>query len=273
MSETNYINSEARDVLKATSRTFYIPISHLTKGLQEAVASAYLCMRAIDEIEDHPELPSSTKSDLLLSVSQILQRKPFNEDELKELFEPYQSILPKVTLQLGNWIKVCPPTILESILNSTATMAKGMAEWVRKDWQIKNEEDLDQYTYYVAGLVGVMLSDIWRWYDQTETDENLAIAFGRGLQAVNILRNHDEDKTRGVSFVPEGWEVKEMFAYAERNLELADLYIKDIKNSSILHFCKIPLALAHGTLEALMKGKEKMSRLDVLKVVSRVVGK
>ena len=105
MSETNYINSEARDVLKATSRTFYIPISHLTKGLQEAVASAYLCMRAIDEIEDHPELPSSTKRDLLLSVSQIMQRKPFNEDELKELFEPYQSLLPKVTLQLGNWIK------------------------------------------------------------------------------------------------------------------------------------------------------------------------
>ena len=142
-----------------------------------------------------------------------------------------------------------------------------------KDWQIKDEEDLDQYTYYVAGLVGVMLSDIWRWYDQTQTDENLAIAFGRGLQAVNILRNHDEDKTRGVSFFPEGWEVKDMYSYAGRNLELADQYIKDIKTSNILHFCKIPLALAHGTLEALMKGKEKMSRVDVLKVVGRVVGK
>ena len=152
-------------------------------------------------------------------------------------------------------------------------MARGMAEWVQKDWQIKSESDLDQYTYYVAGLVGVMLSDIWRWYDQTETDENLAIAFGRGLQAVNILRNHEEDKTRGVSFFPDGWEINDMFAYAERNLQLADQYVKDIKTSSILHFCKIPLALAHGTLEALMKGKEKMSRLDVLKVVSQVVGK
>ena len=86
VSETNYINKEARDVLKATSRTFYIPISHLTKGVQEAVASAYLCMRAIDEIEDHPELPSTTKIDLLLAVSQTLQRKPFNEDELIEYF-------------------------------------------------------------------------------------------------------------------------------------------------------------------------------------------
>jgi farnesyl-diphosphate farnesyltransferase len=273
VSETNYISSEARDVLKATSRTFYIPISHLTQGIQESVASAYLCMRAIDEIEDHPELQSASKSELLFSVSQILQKKPFNEDELIDLFQPYKSLLPKVTLQLGDWIKVCPPTIVESVIDSTSIMAKGMAEWVQKDWQIKNEEDLDQYTYYVAGLVGVMLSDIWKWYDHTETDKDLAIAFGRGLQAVNILRNHKEDKTRGVSFFPDGWELEDMFSYAKRNLELADLYVKDIKTDSILKFCKIPLALAHGTLKALMNGKEKMSRVEVLKVVSRVVGK
>jgi farnesyl-diphosphate farnesyltransferase len=273
VSETNYLNKEARDVLKATSRTFYIPISHLAKGVQEAVASAYLCMRAIDEIEDHPELQSTTKSDLLLSVSQILQRKPFNENELIELFQPYESHLPKVTLQLGNWIKVCPPTILESVLESVATMAKGMAEWVQKDWKIHNEEDLDEYTYYVAGLVGVMLNDIWKWYDQTEADKDLAIAFGRGLQAVNILRNYKEDNTRGVSFFPEGWELEDMFSYAQKNLNLADLYIKEIKTTNILIFCKIPLALAQGTLDALVKGKEKMSRVDVLKVVSRIVGK
>lgn len=273
MSETNYLNSEAKAVLKATSRTFYIPISHLAQGLQEAVASAYLCMRAIDEIEDHPELPSTSKSDLLLSVSQCLQKKPFNEDELIELFEPYKSLLPRVTLQLSDWIKVCPPTIIEKVLDSTATMAKGMAEWVNKGWQIKNEEDLDQYTYYVAGLVGVMLNDIWKWYDNTDTDKDLAIAFGRGLQAVNILRNHHEDKERGVSFFPEGWELEDMFSYARRNLEMADLYVKDIKNSSILKFCGIPLALAHGTLQALVNGKEKMSRVEVLKVVSRVVAK
>ena len=37
-------------VLKETSRTFYIPIARLPARLQEAVAGAYLCMRAIDEI-------------------------------------------------------------------------------------------------------------------------------------------------------------------------------------------------------------------------------
>ena len=48
--------ADALDILKENSRTFYIPISRLPPGLQEAVASAYLCMRAIDETEDHPDL-------------------------------------------------------------------------------------------------------------------------------------------------------------------------------------------------------------------------
>ncbi|WP_338450602.1 phytoene/squalene synthase family protein [Niallia oryzisoli] len=271
MSETRYLNKNARDTLKATSRTFYIPISHLAKGLQEAVASAYLCMRAIDEIEDHPDLHSTDKSYLLFSISQILQ-KSSHEEELTELFQPYQSQLPKVTLQLAEWIKLCPVTIVDKVLEATSVMAKGMADWVNKDWQIQNEEDLDQYTYYVAGLVGVMLTDIWKWYDQTEADEHLAIAFGRGLQAVNILRNHHEDKDRGVSFFPESWTLEDMFSYARRNLEKADLYVKDIKNDSILKFCRIPLELAHGTLQALIDGREKMSRLEVLKAVGKVVG-
>ena len=51
-------------------------------------------------------------------------------------------------------------------------MAEGMAKWVAKNWIIDTEADLDDYTYYVAGLVGVMLSDIWKWYDGTRQIES-----------------------------------------------------------------------------------------------------
>ena len=57
VSEAKFINKEARQFLKETSRTFYIPITYLSKGLQEAVASAYLC-RAIDEIGGSPRASS-----------------------------------------------------------------------------------------------------------------------------------------------------------------------------------------------------------------------
>ena len=67
------LRRDALDVLKETSRTFYIPISRLPSGLQEAVTSAYLCMRAIDQIEDHPALDNPTKAKLLRQISRTLQ--------------------------------------------------------------------------------------------------------------------------------------------------------------------------------------------------------
>lgn len=271
MSNVSSLHKKATEMLIATSRTFSIPISYLAPNLKESVTSAYLCMRAIDEIEDHPELPSKTKSTLLYSISELLQ-KPFDHNELDSLFKPHQAELPEVTLRLGDWISLCPSALVEKVLTATSTMAKGMADWVQKKWNIKTEEDLDDYTYYVAGLVGVMLSDIWEWYDNTKTDRLLAIAFGRGLQSVNILRNQIEDSERGVNFFPDGWKSEDMFAYAKRNLVLGDKYLLSLKPGSILHFCQIPLALAHGTLDALTKGKEKVSRAEVTEIVSRVVG-
>ena len=53
MSNEAKLQKEAMHVLKLTSRTFYIPIKLLNPTLRKTVGSAYLCMRAIDEIEDH----------------------------------------------------------------------------------------------------------------------------------------------------------------------------------------------------------------------------
>jgi len=227
-------------------------------------------MRAIDEIEDHEELDSKTKQYLLRSTSELLKNN-FNEEAYEKLIKPYEFQLPEVTKRLGDWITFCPDDITPKVLESTGIMAKGMADWVEKDWQIRTKEDLDDYTYYVAGLVGVMLSDIWRWYDNTDTDPELAIGYGRGLQAVNVLRNKDEDAERGVQFFPDNWTREDMFAYASENLEKADKYMKDIKTKNIILFCKIPLALAHRTLNALKSGQEKMSRQEVEATVEEII--
>lgn len=272
MNSISVLYKDAMDMLKATSRTFFIPIDRLPKELKEAVASAYLCMRAIDEIEDHPELPSTIKVKLLQSISHLLQ-KPWNHDEFIKLIHPHRSYLPEVTIRMGDWFQLCPVTIQPSIASATAEMADGMAQWVSRKWNIRTKEDLDHYTYIVAGLVGVMLTEIWKWYDGTQTDRELAIGFGRGLQAVNILRNRDEDLSRGVDFFPDGWTKEEMFAYAKHNLSLADAYIKEIQSRPILEFCKIPLTLAYGTIDVLLAGKSKLSRTDVAKLVIKALGK
>ncbi len=270
MNADTKLHKEAMNVLKLTSRTFYIPIQLLTPTLRTAVGSAYLCMRAIDEIEDHEQLEPKVKQQLLLSTSELLKTN-FDKDVYQRLLQPYENILPEVTLRLGDWLSICPDNIIDKIKESTSIMAAGMAKWVEKDWIVNTKEDLDEYTFYVAGLVGVMLSEIWELYDGTKTDTDLAIGYGRGLQIVNMLRNQEEDADRGVHFIPDGWDRNDMFEYATTNLNKGDEYIKSIETKNILLFCKIPLTLAKRTLKTLKSGQEKMTRNEVESTVSEIV--
>ncbi|WP_204798957.1 squalene/phytoene synthase family protein [Paenibacillus sacheonensis] len=258
-------------MLKKTSRTFYIPISQLVIGLKEAVTSAYLCMRAIDEIEDHEQLSDELKVELLLGIHDAFQAAQVTE-ALQKLLSPYQAVLPAVTLQLDEWVDLCPSSAAPIVNRYIAKMALQMSEWVQNGWHIHTEEDLDRYTYSVAGMVGEMLSELWLWHDGTQSDLTKAIAFGRGLQAVNILRNRNEDMKRGVDFFPDGWGFKEMQQYTRRNLQQADSYIADLKEGPALKFCKVPLALAHATVNLISVGGNKLTRDTVLKIVSRVSG-
>ena len=266
------MSEDALDMLKKTSRTFFIPISRLPVGLQDAVMSGYLCLRAIDEVEDHPGLDNRMKALLLRSISQTLQTT-FAVSDFTAVFGPYQQELPEVTLRIGDWALLAPPSIAPRVWGATATMADRMAQWAENGWAIQSETDLDRYTFGVAGSVGLLLSDLWAWYNGTQTNRIHAVGFGRGLQAVNILRNHKEDLTRGVEFFPPGWGTEEMQAYARRNLALADAYTNALPRGPVLDFCVIPLALAYATLDALAKGDSKLSRREVLQIVNQLTAK
>src|SRR3712207_3202003 len=105
------LRSDALEILKQTSRTFYIPISRLPLGLKEAVASAYLCMRAIDEIEDHPELTNSTKAHLLQTISSVLQAAADGSslDHLSVTLSR-EPKLEEVSFRIGEWAQLAPET-------------------------------------------------------------------------------------------------------------------------------------------------------------------
>ena len=266
-------HNRALETLKQTSRTFYIPIARLPEKLQLAVASAYLCMRAIDEIEDTPDLDNQTKARLLRSVSLRFQEVT-DVDSYAQIgidLREYESILPDVSLRIGEWASLAPESIAPRICDATAAMADRMAYWAEQNWTITTEADLNRYTFSVAGAVGLLLSDLWSWYDGTTTNRTQAIAFGRGLQAVNIVRNQGEDIQRGVSFIPEGWSNRDVQDYARKQLKQANLYIESLpKGSPALDFCQIPYVLAKGTLDAIAIGKPKLTRHDVISLVEKV---
>jgi farnesyl-diphosphate farnesyltransferase len=267
------LRNRALETLKQTSRTFYIPIVRLPEKLQDAVASAYLCMRAIDEIEDTPDLDNQTKIKLLQGISLRMQEITTIDSyaRIGEDLAVYSDVLPEVSLNIGEWASLAPDSIAPRVWDATAAMSDRMAYWAEQNWQISSRADLDRYTFSVAGAVGLLLSDLWGWYDGTETNRTQAIAFGRGLQAVNIVRNQVEDAQRGVSFVPEGWTNRDVQDYARVQLQQAKLYIEALpKGSPALSFCQIPYVLAKGTLDAISIGKPKLSRHDVLSLVEQI---
>lgn len=268
------ISEDVMRVLKETSRTFYIPVSRLPGKLQETVAASYLCMRAIDEIEDHEALESTDKAMLLRRVGLIMQSQTTINNsvriELEAAFKPFKNILPEVTLRVGEWACFAPSIISPRIWDATAAMADRMAQWVEMNWEMRTEMDLDAYTYSVAGAVGLLLCDIWAWFDGTQIDRNAAIHFGRGLQAVNILRNRREDLLRKVDYYPSGWTRKQMFQYARRNLAYTREGVQEMSRDAFKYLVEIPLLLAEATLEVLENGQEKLTRMQVLKIVQQV---
>jgi farnesyl-diphosphate farnesyltransferase len=262
------------DTLKETSRTFFIPISRLPHGLQEAVASAYLCMRAIDEIEDHPHLDKLSKIGHLATIGQLLQAQTsvatFALDDFSAVMRAQQGVLPEVTMRIGEWACLAPEAIAPRIWDATATMAERMAHWVADDWKIQTKADLDRYTFGVAGAVGLLLCDLWAWYDGVQMNRMHAIQFGRGLQAVNMLRNRDEDLARNVDYFPAGWTQEHMQEYAYYNLLQAEAYTRTLPPGPVAYFIKIPLVLAYETLQALARGESKLSRSAVLQIIQHI---
>jgi farnesyl-diphosphate farnesyltransferase len=259
----------AMEILEATSRTFFIPISRMPDGLREATASAYLCMRAIDEIEDHPHLDNETKARILREVSLAIQGYSHEQrhslrDILAPALMPYAGVLPDVSVHLAEWATYAPDEIAPRIWADTAAMAERMAHWANVNWRIDSQTDLDAYTYSVAAAVGLLMCDIMAWYDGTQMDRRHAIHFGRGLQMTNIARNRAEDLQRGANFFPPGWTDADVRTYAAHWLKLTSDYAVTLPEAPFSYLIKIPLALAQATLQTLNAGHEKLSREQVI---------
>ena len=260
-------------VLEETSRTFYIPITRLPSKLQETVAAAYLSSRALDEIEDNTRLSNASKVKLLHKISWVLQTHtaldPHTYPDFGTIFRPFQTEIPDVSLRIGEWLSYPPQVIAPRIWYTVATMAERMAYWAKRNWKIRTEGDLNGYTFDVAGAAGLLSCDIWSWFAGTQIDRAFAVQFGRGLQAVNILRNRVEDVQRRVDFYPLGWRQEHMLSYAHNNLNHAKEEIASIPRDAFTYLFEIPLLLAEATLDALESGKAKLTRRQVQRIINR----
>lgn len=203
-------------ILQGVSRTFALTIPRLPDRLRDVVGNAYLLCRITDTIEDEPSLPAEQKRIFSERFIGVVAGRESVEPFARELgallsastTEDEHDLIANAdrVIRITHGFRPAQRKILERCVE---TMARGMSEFQQNATSegLENLSHLDRYCYYVAGVVGEMLTELFCDYS-AEIDERredllaLSVSFGQGLQMTNILKDMWEDQRRGACWLP-----------------------------------------------------------------------
>ncbi len=217
-------------MLQGVSRTFALTIPQLPPLLCRVVSNAYLLCRIVDTIEDEPVLNLTQKR----CFCQQFLRTISGEDEAESFSAQLSPLLSSQTTPAEAELIRNTPRIIritrcfseaqgEVLRRCVRIMAEGMGQFQLRAGKhgLQSLEDLDQYCYYVAGVVGQMLTSLFCLYSPEIAKNHdrlmtLSVSFGQGLQMTNILKDVWEDYRRGACWLPQK-------IFAEEGFDLGDL--------------------------------------------------
>jgi farnesyl-diphosphate farnesyltransferase len=217
-------------ILQGVSRTFALTIPQLPGELRTVISNAYLLCRIADTIEDDNALsPAQSRSFADMFVDVVAGKTPAEQfaDALFPLLSdhtiPAEHDLIKHTPAVIRITHGFNPNQRRALERCIRIMARGMADYqaVESLNGLENLAALDEYCYYVAGVVGEMLTELFCDYSpginrSRELMMRLAVSFGQGLQMTNILKDTWEDRARGACWLPRD-------IFQREGLNLADL--------------------------------------------------
>ena len=210
-------------LLKGVSRSFYLTIRVLPRPVRGPIQLAYLLARAADTIADTDALPSDTRSEHLKRFRARLEGKEIGspavtngaagarirrDDAETELLRA----LPDLFGSLDNM----PEDDRRNIQRTVDTLVHGMefdlttfpAPESGRIGALDTIDDIDRYTYLVAGCVGEFWTDVMIAHDPAvrrwdrEHMVELGVRFGKALQMTNIIRDVPRDVRAGRCYVP-----------------------------------------------------------------------
>ena len=209
-------NNYQHTILQDVSRTFALTIPQLPDQLSHVVGNAYLLCRIADTIEDDKSMQADTKREFAEMFTEVVEGQSNVDKFSKSLFPLLSSEASEAEHNLiANTASVI--RITHSFNNRqraalercVSIMAEGMARYQDTETLdgVNNLEDMGQYCYYVAGVVGEMLTELFCDYSE-EIDQHrdelmkLSVSFGQALQMTNILKDIWEDHHRGACWLP-----------------------------------------------------------------------
>ncbi len=204
-------------ILPDVSRTFALTIPQLPAALRTSVTSAYLLCRIADTIEDEPALAAdATLVYLNRFVAVLAGGEPaaaLARDLLPHLSQQTLAAERDLVRHMERVVRVTarlPEAQRFAIKRCVEIMCSGMHQFQQTASLrgLPRLTDLDDYCYYVAGVVGQMLTELFCSYspaiEQHRAQLNeLAVSFAQGLQMTNILKDVWEDRSRGACWLPQ----------------------------------------------------------------------
>jgi farnesyl-diphosphate farnesyltransferase len=214
-----------RDLLKQVSRLFYTTLVVVPADVRDQVSLAYLFARAADTIADTDLIDCPRRLDFL---SQL--KGQFVSDQI--VWEQVQDIQRAIgPLQQDSAERVLLERLEECfrlfldfssddrrrIQRLMTTLTQGMemdlcifpGQAAEDLVALKTIDDLDRYTYYVAGCVGEFWTDLMCAHRKALASWNVremsvvGVRFGKGLQLTNIVKDLAHDLQKGRCYVPE----------------------------------------------------------------------
>lgn len=219
------------DILKGVSRSFYLTIRALPPGMRQPVAVAYLLARAADTIADTRALPPRERLERLLAFrAEVEGSEPFDETRMESVSRivsgvrrrgdgasPAETALLDSLGGVFSLLEQTPESDRARIRSVVATLTRGMeldlttfpAEDSGAVAALQSAEELDRYTYLVAGCVGGFWTSVAMAHEPRLAGwdagrmSDLGVRFGKALQLTNVLRDIPRDLRNGRCYLPE----------------------------------------------------------------------
>jgi farnesyl-diphosphate farnesyltransferase len=208
------------DLLKATSRSFYLTLRVLPAAVRMQIGLAYLLARTTDTIADTEILPVDQRLAALRALAERIAgtaTAPLNFSELaRSQGLPAERVLLEQVEASLDLLTALAPADVALVRTVLAVITSGQELDLRRfagaNAQIivalEQEGELEDYTYRVAGCVGEFWTRLCRAHlfphyplDEAQLVAN-GIRFGKGLQLVNILRDLPADLRQGRCYLP-----------------------------------------------------------------------
>jgi len=193
--------SVCRGITRSAAKNFYYAFLVLPKRKREALCAVYAFMRRCDDITDDATLSLEERRPKLFTWLDALhtaqQGQPTDDPILLALTDAQR----RYTIPAGLIDELAMGTAMDVEAADAQDQSTVPGPTTGLTVQYKTFEDLKQYCYRVASVVGLVCIRVFGYRDPEA--EHLAEECGLAFQLTNIIRDVKEDAAMGRVYLPE----------------------------------------------------------------------